>query len=113
MANTETKLSKYHLVVMDQDYLNTLKVTISLQLQGRHKLTQITGLNSKKFDLKSITSKLMKTVGGGGSCKPIVDKNSDKTDWVVSIQGDFRIIVKDFLCEVLLINEMNVRIMGV
>lgn len=112
VESNEIKLSKYHLVPMSQDYLNTLKITISLQKQGRHNLTQIVGLNEQQFDLKEITSKLKKVKGSGGTYKEIKDKDGEKIGYVVSIQGDLRIIAREWLCEKLLINEMNVRIMG-
>lgn len=113
LLNTnETKLSKYHLVPMSQDYLNSIKVTISLQKQGRHDLTLIVGLDNTEFDLKSITSKLKKTGGSGGTCKEIKDKDGNKDGWVISIQGDLRVISREWLSEKLLINEMNIRVMG-
>lgn len=110
----EKKLSKYHTVSMDQDYLNNIRVTISLQKQGRRNVTQIIGLDNKKFDLKSITTKLKKTCGGGGTCKEIDDEDENiKSQYVIGIQGDCRIIARDFLIQKLLLSETNIRVMGV
>lgn len=109
----EKKLSKYHIVALDQDYLNNIHVTISLQKQGRHNLTSITGISNKLFDLKLITSKLKKLCGGGGAYKEITNKDGTKKEWVISIQGDCRIEARAFLAEKLLISEFNIRIMGV
>ena len=113
VQSDETKLSKYHLVPLDQDFLNNVRVTISLQKQGRHSLTNITGLDSKLFDLKALTSKLKKFIGGGGAVKSYYDKDGKTKIWVIGIQGDCRIDAKLMLVEKLLISDFNICIMGV
>lgn len=107
VTDDEVVHCKYHLVPMNQDYLNSIKLTISVQKLGRHDLTIIVGLDNKEFDLKSICSKLKKFCGSGGSVK-----EDQKVGHVVYVQGDVRIKVRSWLAEKLLINEMNIIIMG-
>ena len=87
------RLPKYHMVPMDRDYLNNIVVTISIQQQGRRKITQIVGLNKDEFDVKSISSKLKALFSCGGSIK----EDKETTTLVIGFQGDFRVDVKDFL----------------
>ena len=107
------KMSKYFLIPQSQDDLNNIHVTLNIQSQGRHVLTQISGLDEEIFNLKVITSKLKKVMGGGGSCKGIKDKDGRKMGYVISIQGDFRTEIREFLSIKLGLSLFNIRIMGV
>ena len=83
------------------------RIDISLQTNGRRKLTIISGLVDEKT-CKSICKKIKKDFAVGGAVK----KNEETGGWIVQTQGDKRHEVRTMLVDVFDIKEDSIVVHG-
>lgn len=82
------------------------QIEVRLQELGRRKITIISGLGDEK-KCKKISTEIKKKLGTGGTIK-------DDPEWgfIVTIQGDKRIEVREMLSFLLNINPLSIDVHG-
>lgn len=83
------------------------RIDISLQTNGKRKLTIISGLESESI-CKSICKKIKKDFSVGGTVK----KNEENNTWIVQTQGDKRGEIRMMLSKIFDIKQSSIVMHG-